>query len=290
MGKNIAIFGSNGQLGKTFQELSSLFRGKYNMYFFDKTQLNIQDKRMLEYFTSKYKFNYVINCAAYTDVNLAEVEQEKAYAVNYSSVKNIAFLAKEYNLTFIHISTDYVFDGKSCIPYKENDMTNPLNIYGESKLRGEKAIIDIGSKNTIIIRTSWLYSDYKINFVNTIRSLSKKNKEIDVVFDQVGTPTYARDLAKMILNILPLIQNDKPEIYHYSNEGIASWYDFAREIIRLSKFNCKVRPVETRSFFTSVKRPSYSVLNKDKIKGKFYITIPHWKRSLKECIRYLKEV
>ncbi|MCR8697843.1 dTDP-4-dehydrorhamnose reductase [Campylobacter sp. LMG 7929] len=287
MNKSIAILGSNGQLGKTFQELSRLFEKKYNVYFFDKIQLNIQDKNLLEYFFDKYKFNYVINCAAYTDVNLAEVEQEKAYMLNYNSVENIADLVKKYNLTFIHISTDYVFDGKSCTPYKENDAVNPLNVYGKSKLRGEQAIIDVKPNNTIIIRTSWLYSNYKGNFVHAIRNLGKKKGEINVVYDQIGTPTYARDLAEVILNILPYIQNDKPEIYHYSNEGIASWYDFAKEIMKLSQLDCNIKPIESKDFLVLAPRPSYSVLNKQKIKEKFHIEIPYWRDSLEKCISIL---
>ncbi|ENQ6653711.1 dTDP-4-dehydrorhamnose reductase [Campylobacter lari] len=289
MNRSIAILGSNGQLGKTFQELSGLYKKKYSMFFFDKTQLNIQDKNLLEYFIDKYKFNYVINCAAYTNVNLAEVEQEKAYMLNYNSVENIADLAKKYNLTFIHISTDYVFDGKSCTPYKENDAVNPLNVYGKSKLRGEQAVIDVKPKNTIIIRTSWLYSNYKGNFVYTIRSLGKKKEEINVIYDQIGAPTYARDLAEVILNILPYIQNDKPEIYHYSNEGIASWYDFAKEIMKLSQLDCNIKPIESKDFLALAPRPSYSVLNKQKIKEKFHIEIPYWRDSLEKCISMLQK-
>ncbi|HEC1745670.1 TPA: dTDP-4-dehydrorhamnose reductase [Campylobacter lari] len=289
MNKNIAILGSNGQLGKTFQELSSLYKKKCSMFFFDKTQLNIQDKNLLEYFIDKYKFDYIINCAAYTDVNLAEVKYKEAYMFNYNSVENMADLAKKYNLTFIHISTDYVFDGKSCTPYKEDDKTKPLNVYGKSKLRGEQAIIDIKPKNTIIIRTSWLYSNYKGNFVHTIRSLGKKKEEINVIYDQIGTPTYARDLAEVILNILPYIQNDKPEIYHYSNEGIASWYDFAKEIMKLSQLDCNIKPIESKDFLALAPRPSYSVLNKQKIKEKFHIEIPYWRDSLEKCISMLQK-
>lgn len=209
--------------------------------------------------------------------------------LNYNSVENIADLAKKYNLTFIHISTDYVFDGKSCIPYKEDDKTEPLNIYGKSKLRGEQVIVDISPKNTIVIRTSWLYSNYKRNFVHTIRNLGKKKEEINVVYDQIGTPTYARDLAEVILNILPYIQNDKPEIYHYSNEGIASWYDFAKEIMKLSQLDCNIKPIESKDFLALALRPSYSVLNKQKIKEKFHIEIPHWKDSLEKCISILQK-
>ncbi|APA52069.1 dTDP-4-dehydrorhamnose reductase [Campylobacter coli] len=289
MNRSIAILGSNGQLGKTFQELSSLYKKKYSMFFFDKTQINIQDKNLLEYFIDKYKFDYIINCAAYTDVNLAEVKQKEAYMLNYNSVENIADLTKKYNLTFIHISTDYVFDGKSCTPYKENDKTKPLNVYGKSKLRGEQVIVDINPKNTIVIRTSWLYSNYKGNFVHTVRNLGKKKGEINVVYDQIGTPTYARDLAEVILNILPYIQNDKPEIYHYSNEGIASWYDFAKEIMKLSQLGCNIKPIESKDFLALAPRPSYSVLNKQKIKEKFHIEIPYWRDSLEKCISMLQK-
>ncbi|EAL0984927.1 dTDP-4-dehydrorhamnose reductase, partial [Campylobacter coli] len=247
------------------------------------------DKNLLEYFIDKYKFDYIINCAAYTDVNLAEVKQKEAYMLNYNSVENIADLTKKYNLTFIHISTDYVFDGKSCTPYKENDKTKPLNVYGKSKLRGEQVIVDINPKNTIVIRTSWLYSNYKGNFVHTVRNLGKKKGEINVVYDQIGTPTYARDLAEVILNILPYIQNDKPEIYHYSNEGIASWYDFAKEIMKLSQLGCNIKPIESKDFLALAPRPSYSVLNKQKIKEKFHIEIPYWRDSLEKCISMLQK-
>lgn len=284
--KNIAILGSHGQLGKSFQDLS-LFIEKYNMLFFSKNQLDIRNDNLIKYFIDKYKINCIINCAAYTAVDLAENEMEKASILNYECVKILAKIVKQYELKFIHISTDYVFDGITNSPYKENDITNPLSVYGKTKLRGEQAIMEIAPKNTIIIRTSWLYSGYGKNFVKTMQNLGRQRKELDVVFDQIGTPTFARDLAEVILNILPAIQNEKPEIYHYSNEGVASWYDFAKEIMKLSRLNCSIKPIESKDFPTLAPRPYYSVLNKQKIKEKFHIEIPYWKDSLERCISIL---
>lgn len=284
--KNIAILGSHGQLGKSFQDLP-LFIEKYNMLFFSKNQLDIRNDKLIKYFIDKYKINCIINCAAYTAVDLAENEMEKASILNYECVKILAKIVKQYELKFIHISTDYVFDGQTNSPYKENDITNPLSVYGKTKLRGEQAIMEIAPKNTIIIRTSWLYSGYGKNFVKTIQNLGRQRKELDVVFDQIGTPTFARDLAEIILNILPVIQNEKPEIYHYSNEGVASWYDFAKEIMKLSRLNCSIKPIESKDFPTLAPRPYYSVLNKQKIKEKFHIEIPYWKDSLERCISIL---
>ncbi len=286
--KNIAILGAHGQLGKSFQDLS-LFIEKYNMLFFSKNQLDIRNDKLIKYFIDKHKIDCIINCAAYTAVDLAENEMEKASILNYECVKILAKLAKQNGLKFIHISTDYVFDGQTNSPYKENDMTNPLSIYGKTKLKGEQAIMEIAPKNTIIIRTSWLYSGYGKNFVKTMQNLGRQRGELEVVFDQIGTPTYARDLAEVIVNILPAIQNEKPEIYHYSNEGVASWYDFAKEIMKLSQLDCNIKPIESKDFPTLAPRPYYSVLNKQKIKEKFHIKIPYWKDSLERCISILQK-
>jgi len=201
----------------------------------------------------------------------------------------LAQIAKDKNIQLIHISTDYVFDGKNFKPYSEDDTINPQNIYGQTKLDGENAIKEINPQNSIIIRTSWVYSSFGINFVKTMLKLGKQKEELGVIFDQVGTPTYSRDLAKTILDIIPKIQNSKLEIYHYSNEGAISWYDFAKEIMKMAKLNCKINPIETYQYPTPASRPYYSILNKAKIKKDFDITIPYWKDSLDKCLKVLGE-
>jgi len=191
-------------------------------------------------------------------------------------------------LKIVHISTDYLFNGKTYKPYKEIDRVDPINVYGDSKLKGEQAILRINPKESIIIRTSWLYSSYGNNFVKTMLKLANKMDELGIIFDQTGTPTYAKDLAKTILSIIEQIENRNVEIYHYSNEGVASWYDFAKAIFEIENINIKVNPIETKEYPTPAKRPYYTVLNKAKIKESFNITIPYWKESLKECLNKLE--
>jgi len=236
------------------------------------------------YLLSKYKIDFIINCAAYTNVDKAETDKKNAELINVYAVKNLATISNKYNLDFITISTDYVFDGESHRPYVEDDKVAPQSVYGETKLLSEQALAKINPKNSIIIRTSWVYSSYGNNFVKTMLRLGKERDELGVIFDQIGTPTYAWDLAKAILDILPQIENSKLEIYHYSNEGVLSWYDFAKEIMRMAKIECAVNPIETKAYPTPAKRPHYSLLNKSKIKDKFNITIPYWKDSLDECL------
>jgi dTDP-4-dehydrorhamnose reductase len=202
----------------------------------------------------------------------------------------MAKIAKKKNITLIHISTDYVFDGKNHRPYIESDLTDPQGVYGQTKYDGEKAILSVAPANTIIIRTSWIYSSFGNNFVKTMLRLGKERDTLGVIFDQVGTPTYARDLAKMILDILPQIKNSTPEVYHYSNEGATSWYDFAKAIFELSNVACQINPITTDQYPTPAKRPHYSLLNKSKIKNDFEITIPYWRDSLKECLKTLGEI
>jgi dTDP-4-dehydrorhamnose reductase len=231
----------------------------------------------------------IINCAAYTAVDKAETDIENADIENRKAVKKLALISKELNIKLIHISTDYVFDGKNFKPYCEEFQTNPQGIYGKTKLDGENEMRDINPKNSIIIRTSWVYSSFRNNFVKTMLRLGKEKEFLGVIFDQVGTPTYARDLAKAILDIIPQIKNKKVEIYNYSNEGVLSWYDFAKEIMRMAKLNCKVNPIETFQYPTPAKRPHYSLLNKSKIKSTFNVEIPYWKDSLDECLIKLGE-
>jgi len=214
-----------------------------------------------------------------------------AYAVNVEGAKNLAKAAKDVNAKLIHISTDFVFDGRKCLPYSENDIPNPLSIYGKTKLEGEQAVLETLS-SSIVIRTAWLYSAFGNNFVKTMQRLGKEREKLSVIFDQVGTPTWGGDLAQTILIILKQLEEGSTEkgLYHFSNEGVASWYDFAVEVMELSNINCQILPIETKQYHTPAPRPFYSVLNKARIKSDFGISIPHWKESLKKCIGQLNKM
>ena len=233
--------------------------------------------------------NAVINCAAYTAVDKAEEDAEIAEKVNSKGVINIVNALQTVNGKLIHISTDYVFDGNHFLPYKETDPVSPIGVYGETKRAGELAVIN-SDIDSIVIRTSWLYSAYGNNFVKTMMRLGKEKKKLNVIFDQIGTPTFAGDLANTCLAILSNEQNriDKAgKVYHFSNEGVASWYDFATAVMKINKLDCEVLPIETKDYPTLAKRPHYSVLNKAKIKQNFKITIPYWRDSLEGCIQKL---
>ena len=284
---NILVTGSNGQLGSEIKELSKNY--SYNFFFTDRNNIDITSKDNIKAFCQTNNINVIINCAAYTAVDKAESDVENADLVNRKAVKKLALVSEELNIKLIHISTDYVFDGKNFKPYCEEFQTNPQGVYGKTKLDGENEMRDINPKNSIIIRTSWVYSSFGNNFVKTMLRLGKEKKELGVIFDQVGTPTYARDLALTILDIIPQINNDKVEIYNYSNEGVLSWYDFAKEIMRMAKLNCKINPIETFQYPTPAKRPHFSLLNKNKIKSTFNIEIPYWKDSLDECLKIMGE-
>ena len=284
---NILVTGSNGQLGSEIRELSSNY--SYNFFFTDRNNIDITSKDSIRSFCQTNNINVIINCAAYTAVDKAESDVENADLVNRKAVKKLALVSEELNIKLIHISTDYVFDGKNFKPYCEEFQTNPQGVYGKTKLDGENEMRDINPKNSIIIRTSWVYSSFGNNFVKTMLRLGKEKKELGVIFDQVGTPTYARDLALTILDIIPQINNDKVEIYNYSNEGVLSWYDFAKEIMKMAKLNCKINPIETFEYPTPAKRPHYSLLNKSKMKSAFNIEIPYWKDSLDECLKIMGE-
>jgi dTDP-4-dehydrorhamnose reductase len=284
---NILVTGVNGQVGSEIKELSSNY--DYNFLFTTSKELDITEHKKVKEFIKENNIKTIINCGAYTGVDKAEDEKELANDINHLAVKNLAILSNEFGIKLIHISTDYVFDGENFKPYTEDDITNPNGIYGQTKLDGENAMISINPLNSIIIRTSWVYSSFGNNFVKTMLRLGKEKDELGVIFDQVGTPTYARDLAKTILDILPNIKNDKTEIYNYSNKGVLSWYDFAKEIMRMAKLDCIINPIETKDYPTPAKRPHYSLLNKSKIKQEFHITIPYWKDSLDECLKVMGE-
>ncbi|MBK2093302.1 dTDP-4-dehydrorhamnose reductase [Francisella philomiragia] len=287
----ILVTGSNGQLGSELKELvfnSKLEIQNYTFIFADSKLLDITDHQAVKKFIVDNDIKVIINCAAYTAVDKAETDIEMADKINHLAVANMAIVAKEHGIKLVHISTDYVFDGYSYRPYLEDDQTNPQGVYGSTKLAGEQAILDINPKNSIIIRTSWVYSYYGNNFVKTMLRLGRERDSLGVIYDQVGTPTYAKDLAKTILDIVPRIQNSKLEIYNYSNEGVTSWYDFAKEIMSIVKLNCQINPIETVDYPTPAKRPHYSVLNKTKIKEDFNIEIPYWKDSIYRCLRKLE--
>jgi len=284
---NILVTGSNGQLGSEIRELSPLF--EYNFFFTQRDSLDISKLDELQEYVEQNKIDVIVNCAAYTAVDKAESDEEAADIVNHLAVQKLAQISKENDIKLIHISTDYVFDGANFKPYVEEDITSPNGVYGKTKLDGEKAMLEINPENSIIIRTSWVYSSYGANFVKTMIRLGKEKESLGVIFDQVGTPTYARDLAKAILEIIPKIKNQNVEIHNYSNEGVLSWFDFAKEIMRMAKLECKVNPIETKEYPTPAKRPHYSLLNKAKIKKEFDIAIPYWKDSLDECLKKLGE-
>lgn len=283
--KNILVTGAKGQLGSEIKYLSKFHN--INFTFTDIEELDITSMDEIEGFFSSQEFGYIINCAAYTAVDKAEEEKEEADLANHIAVKNLAVMSSKFNAKLIHISTDFVFDGSSSIPFTEEDKTNPVSVYGKTKLAGEKAVLKHGSE-VIIIRTSWLYSSFGNNFVKTMIGLTKKRNSIGIVFDQLGTPTYARDLAEAILNIINS-QDFLTGVYHYSNEGVASWYDFTKAIVEIAGIKCSIDPIETYQYPTPAKRPAYSILNKAKIKKAYNMEIPYWKTSLEKCINILKQ-
>jgi dTDP-4-dehydrorhamnose reductase len=284
----ILITGENGQLGSELKELSSSYL-QYDFTFADRNTLDLSNLCKLEDYFDDKTFDAIINCAAYTAVDKAQSESDLADTINHRAVSLLAKIAKKKSITLVHISTDYVFDGKNYRPYIETDSTDPQGVYGRTKRDGENAILQASPKNSIIIRTSWVYSSFGNNFVKTMLRLGKERDSLGVIFDQVGTPTYARDLAKTILEVLPQIKNESPEIYHYSNEGVASWYDFAQAIFELTSISCQVNPITTDQYPTPATRPHYSLLNKSKVKNDFGIIIPYWKDSLNECLQKLGE-
>lgn len=281
---NILITGSNGQLGNEMRYIST--KSKDHYIFTDIAELDITNLDEIQKILKQEKIDVIVNCAAYTNVDNAEDDKETADKINHKAVRYLAIAAKEADATLIHVSTDYVFDGSNNTPYIETDMTSPLGVYGITKLAGEDAIKEIGCKH-IIIRTAWLYSQYGKNFVKTILNLTANKDSLKVVFDQVGTPTYAKDLAQGIHHIITNRLLDQQGIYHFSNEGVCSWYDFAIEIRNLSKNDCNIYPCHSIDFPSKVKRPHYSVLDKTLFRETFGFKIPYWKDSLINCIHEL---
>ena len=288
MARNILITGANGQLGKEMQKLLANNKN-FCAHFTDVEELDITDLNAVEQFTTINNIDYIINCAAYTAVDLAEDNIEIADKINHIAVENLGKAARKANAKVIHVSTDYVFDGKSCRPYMEDDKTNPQSVYGTTKLNGEKALAEILPNDHIIIRTAWLYSPYGKNFVKTMLNLGRTKSSLNVVADQIGTPTYAGDLANAIYQI---ISGDKwiSGIYHFTNEGVCSWYDFTKMIHKIAGITeCVVNPVSTEEYPVKATRPAYSVLSKRKIKQTFGIENPYWVDSLEKCIKELNK-
>ena len=282
---NIVVIGAGGQLGQCIKKIVGL-RAIENVVFPEENTANILDVSALNLLFDQTKPSYVINCAAYTAVDKAEDEADIAKAINETGAKNLAQLCKKYQATLIHISTDFVFEGKEVKLLKEDDEANPISVYGATKLDGELAIINELDTH-IIIRTSWLYSEFANNFVKTMLKLGADREELSIIADQVGTPTYAIDLANAIFDIIQHPEN-KYGTYHFSNEGVTSWYDFAKAIFDLSGTKVKVNPIPTSAYPTKAKRPPFSVMDKTKITADYSVQVPYWLDSLRVCIGALK--
>ena len=282
----ILVTGGNGQLGKELREFSSLHTG-LDFVFLSREELPIHQFELVRNYFKTLKPAYCINCAAYTAVDKAESEKDLAFQINGEAVGVLAAVCKEHNTKFIHISTDYVFNGETTYPYTENFPTDPINVYGASKLEGEKQAIQL-NPDCIIIRTSWVYSSLGKNFVKTMMQLMREKDEVKVIKDQLGSPTNAADLAETIFNIIGYchlqIYEWTPGIYNFTNEGIISWYDFAKAIKEITNSPCDVKPISTAEYPTPAKRPAYSVLDKTKIQNTFGIKLKKWKNSLRSCI------
>ena len=290
----ILIIGKNGQLG---QSIGKIVNARVEMepdpkpdqyIFVGRDELDLSSKNSINNYFDNKEFDIVINCAAYTSVDKAEEEPKLAYQINHLAIKELALIARQKKSKLIHVSTDYVFDGESDKPYIETDLVAPINIYGKTKLEGERALQEIMPINATIIRTSWLYSEYGNNFVKTMLKIGTENKKISVVYDQIGSPTFATDLSEVILTI---VNNKKyrskdhcTEIYHYSNNGEISWYDFAKEILRLANIQCEVNPVSTDQYQVRAERPRNTLMNKSKIFKDFDLKAQDWRASLEKCI------
>ncbi|CAN5326578.1 dTDP-4-dehydrorhamnose reductase [soil metagenome] len=286
-GIQILVTGAGGQLGSELKYLSAEY-SNLDFYFRSSAELDVTDAYAMEHALSAREYDFLINCSAYTAVDKAESDLDRAFAINATAAGDLSVACAKHNVKFIHISTDFVFDGKSNRPYLETDEVHPIGVYGASKEQGERLVLE-ASPDALVIRTSWLYSSFGGNFVKTMRRLGSERSELKVIFDQVGTPTYARDLARIILES---IQSGKiastSGLFHFSNEGVASWYDFAIAIMEMSKLSCSVLPINTYEYPTPAQRPHYSVLDKRKIKEALGISIPYWRDSLKTCIQTLE--
>ena len=284
---NILVTGANGQLGNEMRRLGAVSPNNY--IFTDVAELDITNAEAVMYVAKHYSIDAIINCAAYTNVDKAESDEATAELINATAVANLAAAMKEVGGTLFHVSTDYVFGSEGNTPRTEEMPLNPLGVYGRTKLHGEQAILESGCK-ALIFRTAWLYSEFGNNFLKTMLRLTAEKEQLNVVFDQVGTPTYAGDLALAIFSIIEAgVYEGNEGIYHFSNEGVCSWYDFAVEIAAAAGHtNCRINPCHSSEFPSPVTRPPYSVLDKTKIKNTFDIDIPHWRESMEYCIKRIK--
>ena len=291
--ESILVTGSNGQLGRSIESIAVDFPD-YDFVFANRDLLDLNSSACIKDFFTKQRFDVIINAAAYTAVDEAERDSDLADQINHRAVHELADVVKKHRAKLVHVSTDYVFNGKQFTPYIETDHAEPQSVYGQSKLNGERAIQRTLKNNAVIIRTSWLYSEFGQNFIKTMLRLGKEKNSLNVVFDQVGSPTYAKDLAMAIMSILnaPTFksQNFRTSVVHFSNEGICSWYDFAKTIFELSGIECHLYPIETKDYPTAAKRPHYSILSKALIKERYRLTIPHWKDSLRKCLAEMQVV
>jgi dTDP-4-dehydrorhamnose reductase len=291
----ILITGANGQLGRSLAALKN--QTPYKLCLVTRQEMDLSQPDTIDAFLSGKTFDFLINCAAYTAVDKAESDNDIADAVNHLAVQRLAEYAKQTGTPLIHISTDYVFDGQHFKPYQETDTPNPTGVYGRTKLAGEQAILAL-QPQALIIRTSWVYSEYGHNFVKTMLRLGAERPQLNVVFDQIGTPTYAGDLAAALLQIVGFLQQQPDffettgnvSLYHYSNEGVCSWYDLAQAIFQAQNFSCQLLAIESRDYPTPAQRPHYSVLNKHKIKQTFDLSIPYWRDSLQTCLTHLTSI
>ncbi len=286
---HLLITGANGQLGSEIFALHKEYPD-FDLYFADLSQLDITDEQAVNTFLDRHPFRYLINGAAYTAVDKAETEPEQARQVNTEGPRLLARACRKRDITLIHYSSDYVYHTEHHRPYVEDDFTAPKGVYAQTKLDGDRAVLEENDQ-AMILRTSWVYSSFGKNFVKTMLRLGQERNELKVVFDQIGTPTYARDLARTTLDIIskaekePQVKKQMKGIFHYSNEGVCSWYDLAVAVMELAYLSCKIHPIETASYPTPAERPPFSVLNKAKIKQTFNMDIPHWRESLKACLK-----
>ncbi len=288
----VLVTGSNGQVGMELQFFANQFPD-FEFVFVDVAELDIADPAAVGNFFSENAFKYCINCAAYTAVDKAETDTNIAWKVNTVGAENLAAACAKSKALMLHISTDYVYHTPQVKPYIETDLTNPQGVYARTKLQGDEAVLRSNPGNSIVIRTSWVYSSFGNNFVKTMLRLGAERDELSVIYDQIGTPTYARDLAGAMMEILQKAENQSVDknlltgIYHYSNEGVTSWYDFAVAVFDYKRMDVKVRPILTKDYPTPAARPPFSVLNKAKIRNAFGLEIPHWQRSLRQCLDLL---
>jgi len=285
--KKILVTGSNGQLGNSIRNIESKYPD-FSFVYTDVDDLDITKWEEVEAFFKDANFTHIVNCAAYTAVDKAEEDYDLAKLINAHGPENLARASRQFHCKLVHISTDYVFDGKAHRPYIEDDFAQPPSAYGKSKLEGEELVLKAGD-HVNIIRTSWLYSEYGNNFLKTMMKYGAERDELRVVFDQIGTPTYAGDLADAILKMIQL-DKDSKEIYHFSNEGVVSWYDFAKEIMTAARIQCKISPILSVEYPLPAPRPYYSVLDKSKIKSDYQLEIPYWKDSMIKCIKALTDI